>query len=192
MSAKGEVNLGALLVFQRRLQRSSDRHVFLGRKVKIFHVHRRNPESVCNLATWDLRQQMNTTSGPFPRGVDEMKEAGLAPARSILGETTEGPSLALRHGMQMAANGQACRPRRRDDRTTRRVRPGDRRSYVYERYIKDGLLDTGSNAAHCARRLQRLFVSTPETKFSLRRPTRGTIERTDDTAQKKGPRIFLL
>src|SRR5262249_6386614 len=31
---------------------------------------------VCNLATRNLREEMNTTSGAYPRGVDEMKEAG--------------------------------------------------------------------------------------------------------------------
>ena len=37
-------------------------------------------EFVCNLATWDLRDQMNQTSAPYPRGVDEMRAAGLTPA----------------------------------------------------------------------------------------------------------------
>jgi flavin reductase (DIM6/NTAB) family NADH-FMN oxidoreductase RutF len=37
-------------------------------------------EFVCSLATWDLREQMNQTSAPYPRGVDEMRAAGLTPA----------------------------------------------------------------------------------------------------------------
>ncbi|WP_137388919.1 flavin reductase family protein [Rhodoligotrophos defluvii] len=37
-------------------------------------------EFVCNLATWDLREQMNLTSAPLPAGVDEMRIAGLTPA----------------------------------------------------------------------------------------------------------------
>jgi flavin reductase (DIM6/NTAB) family NADH-FMN oxidoreductase RutF len=41
-------------------------------------------EFVCNLATWDLREQMNATSFGFPAGVDEMKEVGLTPAPSRL------------------------------------------------------------------------------------------------------------
>jgi len=41
-------------------------------------------EFVCNLATWDLREQMNATSAPLPRGVNEMQRAGLAPAPSRL------------------------------------------------------------------------------------------------------------
>ena len=42
-------------------------------------------EFVCNLATWDLREQMNQTSAPYPRGVNELEEAGLtaAPCRLV-------------------------------------------------------------------------------------------------------------
>lgn len=39
-------------------------------------------EFVCNLATWDLRDAMNITSAPLPRGVNEMERAGLTPAPS--------------------------------------------------------------------------------------------------------------
>jgi flavin reductase (DIM6/NTAB) family NADH-FMN oxidoreductase RutF len=41
-------------------------------------------EFVCSLATYDLRAAVVETSGEFPRGVNEMKEAGLAPAPSRL------------------------------------------------------------------------------------------------------------
>lgn len=41
-------------------------------------------EFVCNLATWDLRDQMNASSAPFPRGINEMERAGLEPAPSRL------------------------------------------------------------------------------------------------------------
>ena len=34
-------------------------------------------EFVCNLATWDLRDAMNATSAPLPRGVSEFGYAGL-------------------------------------------------------------------------------------------------------------------
>jgi flavin reductase (DIM6/NTAB) family NADH-FMN oxidoreductase RutF len=42
-------------------------------------------EFVCNLATWDLREAMNATSAPLPRGVNEMSHAGLeaAPCRLV-------------------------------------------------------------------------------------------------------------
>ncbi len=38
-------------------------------------------EFVCNFATYELREQVNQTSAPFPRGVNEMEKCGLAPAR---------------------------------------------------------------------------------------------------------------
>ena len=41
-------------------------------------------EFVCNLATFELRDAMNETSGNFPRGINEMAEAGLVPAPSRL------------------------------------------------------------------------------------------------------------
>jgi flavin reductase (DIM6/NTAB) family NADH-FMN oxidoreductase RutF len=41
-------------------------------------------EFVCNLATYDLRAAMNQTAASFPRGVNEMQEAGLAAAGSRL------------------------------------------------------------------------------------------------------------
>ena len=41
-------------------------------------------EFVCSLATYELRNEMNETSAPLPRGVDEMKAAGLAAAPSRL------------------------------------------------------------------------------------------------------------
>ena len=41
-------------------------------------------EFVCNLATFELRTAMVATSASFPRGFNEMTEAGLAPAPSRL------------------------------------------------------------------------------------------------------------
>jgi flavin reductase (DIM6/NTAB) family NADH-FMN oxidoreductase RutF len=41
-------------------------------------------EFVCNLATYDLREQMNATSAPLARGVNEMQRAGLEPLPSRL------------------------------------------------------------------------------------------------------------
>ncbi len=41
-------------------------------------------EFVCNLATYDLREAMNRTAASFPRGINEMQEAGLVAAPSRL------------------------------------------------------------------------------------------------------------
>lgn len=37
-------------------------------------------EFVCNLSTWDLREQMNISSGDFPPGMNEFDAAGLTEA----------------------------------------------------------------------------------------------------------------
>jgi len=65
MSAKGEINLAPYSFFNGV---SSD-----------------PPEFVYSLATWDLRSQVNATSGPFSRGVNEMEETGLEPAGTMGG-----------------------------------------------------------------------------------------------------------
>src|SRR5262249_36983032 len=54
-----------------------------GRKDSVTFIEETG-EFVCNIATWDLRAAMNVTSAPFPRGVDELREAGLTPAPSRL------------------------------------------------------------------------------------------------------------
>lgn len=41
-------------------------------------------EFVCNIATWELREQMNATSAMLARDVDEFERAGLTPATSVL------------------------------------------------------------------------------------------------------------
>lgn len=41
-------------------------------------------EFVVNLATWELREQMNLTAAPAPRGTDEFEVAGLTKAPSRL------------------------------------------------------------------------------------------------------------
>jgi flavin reductase (DIM6/NTAB) family NADH-FMN oxidoreductase RutF len=46
---------------------------------------RETGEFVCNLVTWELRQKMNDTSTPAPRGVDEMQAVaiGKLPSRVV-------------------------------------------------------------------------------------------------------------
>jgi len=45
---------------------------------------RETREFVCNLVTWDLRQQMNATATPAPHGISEMEVAGIAAVPSRL------------------------------------------------------------------------------------------------------------
>ena len=84
MSAKGEINLAPYSYFNGISSRpnlvmfSSEGH-----KDSVSFIAQTG-EFVCNLATWDLREQMNATSAPLARGINEMERAGLAPAPSRL------------------------------------------------------------------------------------------------------------
>jgi flavin reductase (DIM6/NTAB) family NADH-FMN oxidoreductase RutF len=84
MSGKGDVNLAPYSFFNGISSRpalvmfSSE-----GLKDSVSFIAETG-EFVCNLATWDLREAMNATSAPLPRGVNEMERAGLAPAPSRL------------------------------------------------------------------------------------------------------------
>ena len=84
MSAKGEVNLAPYSFFNGITDKppivmfSSE-----GAKDSVAFAEE-TKEFVCSLATFDLRDQMNGTSAPLPRGESEMKFAGLEAAPSRL------------------------------------------------------------------------------------------------------------
>lgn len=84
MSAKGEVNLAPYSFFNAV---SDEPPIVMfaadGPKDSIVFIEQ-TKEFVCNLATFDLRDAVVQTGVEYPRGVDEMKEAGLAPAPSRL------------------------------------------------------------------------------------------------------------
>ena len=80
MSLKGEVNLSPYSYFNA----VSDRPDIVafsshGRKDALTFAEETG-EFVCNLATFDLREAMNRTSAPLPRGESELDFAGLTPA----------------------------------------------------------------------------------------------------------------
>ena len=80
MSAKGEINLAPYSFFNA----VSDEPPILifasdGIKDSIAFIEE-TKEFVCNLATYDLRDAVVATGIEFPRGVNEMAQAGLAPA----------------------------------------------------------------------------------------------------------------
>jgi len=84
MSSGGEINLAPYSFFNA----ISDRPPIVlfsseGLKDSAAFVEE-TKEFVCNLATFDLRNVMNNTSGDYPRGVNEMEECGVTPAPSRL------------------------------------------------------------------------------------------------------------
>lgn len=82
MSLKGEINLAPYSFFN-GLNSRPNLVMFAseGRKDSVSFIAETG-EFVCNLATFDLREQMNATSAPFSRGDNEMARAGLEPAPS--------------------------------------------------------------------------------------------------------------
>src|SRR5262245_55481060 len=80
MSAKGEINLAPYSFFNAV---SDEPPIVLfsseGLKDSITFIEQ-TKEFVCSLATFDLRHAVVQTGVDFPRGVNEMREAGLEPA----------------------------------------------------------------------------------------------------------------
>jgi flavin reductase (DIM6/NTAB) family NADH-FMN oxidoreductase RutF len=85
MSASGAINLAPYSYFNGVHSRPPVvMFASEGRKDSLAFVEE-TKEFVCNLATWDLRDQMNQTSAPYPRGTNELEAAGLtaAPCRLV-------------------------------------------------------------------------------------------------------------
>ncbi|RDI61003.1 flavin reductase family protein [Microvirga subterranea] len=169
MSAKGEINLSPYSFFNAVSERppmvafSSS-----GRKDAVTFVEETG-EFVCNLATFDLREQMNLTSAVLPRGENEMVHAGLAAAPSRL---VRPPRVAA------APAALECKWLR-----TVPLNPlgGGEPSYylvigqvvgihIDDRFIVDGLVDTAAMRPIARSGYRDYFVATPETKFSITRP----------------------
>lgn len=85
ISAKGEVNLAPYSFFN-GINSRPNLVMFAseGRKDSVSFIAETG-EFVCNLATFNLREKMNDTSAPLPRGMNEMVRAGLtaAPSRIV-------------------------------------------------------------------------------------------------------------
>src|SRR5436190_354483 len=169
MSARGELNLAPYSYFNGVCSRpaivcfSSE-----GRKDSLAFVEETR-EFVCNLATWDLRQQMNQTSAPYPRGTSEMEAAGLTAAPSRLVKpprVAESPcALECRYLQTVALHDENGAPLNGWVVIGRVVGV-----HIDERFIKNGLLDTAA-----MRPIQRCgyhdYAVVRET-FTMVRPTK--------------------
>jgi flavin reductase (DIM6/NTAB) family NADH-FMN oxidoreductase RutF len=169
MSAKGEINLSPYSFFNA----ISDRPPMVafssaGRKDAMTFVEE-TKEFVCNLATFDLRDQMNATSAVLPRGESEMIHAGLAAAPSSL---VNPPRVAD------ALAALECRWLQTVPlHSLEGGEPGYHLVigqvvgiYIDDRFIVDGLVDTAAMRPIARSGYRDYFVATPETKFSITRP----------------------
>jgi flavin reductase (DIM6/NTAB) family NADH-FMN oxidoreductase RutF len=172
ISARGEINLAPYSYFNGV---SSDPPMVMfaseGRKDTVAFIEE-TKEFVCNLAVYDLRQEMNTTSGPYPRGVNEMAEAGLEAAASVL---VKPPRVKASPCAMECRWLQTVRLNNIDGKPTQRYIVFGQAVGIHidERFIKGGLLDTAAMMPIARAGYHDYFVSTMETKFSLRRPKGG-------------------
>ena len=129
-------------------------------------------EFVCNLATWDLREQMNGTSAPFARGVNEMEKTGLAaaPSRLVKPPRVKDSPCALECKWL-----QTVRLSDIEGRVTERYVVFGQvvGVYINDDFIRDGKLDTAAMRPIARAGYHDYFVGTPETRFSLTRPKGG-------------------
>ena len=127
-------------------------------------------EFTCSLATWELRDQMNTTSAPFHRDVDEYSMAGLTAAASHLVQpprVKESPAaLECKHWKTIDL------PAATPDGP-----PGSAAIiglvagiYIDDAALKDGLFDTGSVRPIARMGYMDYAVVTPQAIFTIDRP----------------------
>ena len=126
-------------------------------------------EFVCSLATWDLRDGMNDSSAPLPRGRSEFAFAGLetAPSRKV-------------RPPRVAASPAALECRWLQTIPLVPLAGGAAESflvigqvvsiYLDERYLSDGQLDTAAMQPIMRGGYLDYFRATPETRFQMRRP----------------------
>ncbi len=126
-------------------------------------------EFVCNLATYDLREQMNLSSAAVPYGVNEFGIAGLtaAPCEIVkaprIKEAAASFECKLHQVMPLPGAGKY------------------RQSYflaiglvvgihIDDRYITDGMVDTAAMKPIARLGYMDYAVVTPETMFAMNRP----------------------
>lgn len=129
-------------------------------------------EFVCNLATWKLREAMNETSAPLPRGQNEMEHAGLHPAPSRLVKAprvAEAPAALECKHLQTVPLTPLSGAEPRYFLVIGQVIG----VHIDDRFIVDGLVDTAAMRPIARAGYRDYFVATPETKFAITRPKGG-------------------
>ena len=129
-------------------------------------------EFVCNFTTFELREQVNQTSAPLARGVNEMASAGLepAPSRLVRPPRVAASPCALECLWVKTVSLDDCEGRPTDRHVVFGQVIG---IYIDERFIKDGLLDTGAMRPIQRAGYHDYYTVMPETRFAMRRPPGG-------------------
>jgi flavin reductase (DIM6/NTAB) family NADH-FMN oxidoreductase RutF len=169
MSAKGEINLSPYSFFNAVSERPPMvAFSSAGRKDAVTFIEETG-EFVCNLATFDLRQQMNQTSAVLPRGENEMAHAGLAAAPSRLVKpprVADAPAALECKWLQTVP----LVPLGGGEPGYYLVIGQVVGIHIDDRFIVDGIVDTAAMRPIARSGYRDYFVATPETRFSITRP----------------------
>lgn len=128
-------------------------------------------EFTCSFASFELREAMNKTSAPLPRGTSELDFAGLEPA----------PSKFVRPPRVKAAPAALeCKWRQTvpltaiDGRTRYFLVIGQVvGAYIDDRFIRDGMVDTGTMHPIMRGGYDQYFAVTNDQVFRMTRPPGG-------------------
>ncbi|MEZ0171473.1 flavin reductase family protein [Microvirga sp. TS319] len=169
MSGKGEINLSPYSFFNAVSERPPMvMFSSAGRKDALTFIEE-TKEFVCNLAAFDLREQVNATSKVLPRGESELDHAGLTAAPSRLvrpPRVAEAPAALECRWLQTVP----LVPLGGGEPSYFMVIGQVVGVYIDDRYIVDGLVDTAAMHPIARAGYRDYFVATPETKFSMTRP----------------------
>ena len=168
ISLKGEVNLAPYSYFNGINSRPAlVMFASEGRKDSVSFIEQTG-EFVCNLATWDLREAMNITSAPLPRGVNEMSHAGLeaAPSRLVKPPRVAASPCALECKLIKVVAMETADGKPVDCHVVFGQVVG---VHIDDRFIVDGLLDTA--AMKPIARCGYDQYAVVESVFSMQRPT---------------------
>jgi flavin reductase (DIM6/NTAB) family NADH-FMN oxidoreductase RutF len=173
LSAKGELNLSPYSFFNMVGQNPTlVAFSSVGYKDAIAFVEE-SKEFVCNIVTWDLREEMNKTAANLPRGESELAHAGLTTAPSHFIKT---PRVAEASAALECRWVQTIQPSTVDgQKMDQYIILGQVMGvFIDDRFIQDGLVDTAAMRPIMRAGYFDYFVATPETKFSIARPQRAS------------------
>jgi flavin reductase (DIM6/NTAB) family NADH-FMN oxidoreductase RutF len=169
MNAKGDINLAPYSFFNGVNSRPNlVMFASEGHKDSVAFIEETG-EFVCNLATYDLREAMNDTAAPLPRGVNEMVRARLeaAPSRIVKPPRVAASPCALECKMTKIIPMQTYDGEPVDCHVVFGQVVG---VHIDDRFIVDGLVDTAAMApiARCGYDQYAVVESV----FAMQRPTR--------------------
>ncbi|GJD80558.1 flavin reductase [Methylobacterium gregans] len=127
---------------------------------------------VCNLASHPLREAMNDSSAPLPRGESEFAFAGLAtaPSRKVRSPRVAGAAAAIECRWLQTV---PLRPLDGSEPTNFLVIGQVVSIYIDDRFVADGRVDTAAMEPILRGGYFDYFRITPENRFEMHRPKGG-------------------